>query len=627
MSYLQQLGRSLMLPTITLPAAAILLFLGHLPIEQPGIIELREILVLTGNAIFTFLPYIFAIGVALGLTDNSSSAGTAALLSYFLFVQITQHYIESPIQIGVTGGIIIGLLAAVSYHRFKNISFPEYIQFFGGPRFVPLFMCFATIVFSAVMIVIGPYIETGLTRFSQFLISFGGVGTFIYGVLHRLLVPTGLHHVLNNIFWFQAGSYERYDGQVVFGDLPRFFAGDPEAGVFMAGLYPVIMFALPAIAFAIIDEAREDLKPKVRATFLTAALASFLTGVTEPIEFAFLFVAPWLFIIHALLSGLAMYFAYILDIHHGFAYSAGAIDYFVNLHLSQNAYYIIPLGMIYAFVYYILFRYAIRKFQIPTPGREDGSPLEDWAGDIPYRSPLILQALGGTNNIVKIDACITRLRLTLVDEKKIDSGALKHLGAAGIIYLGGGNVQVVFGTFSELIREEIVKLMNKNWRQVLFHSPFQGKMIPLEQVPDKVFASKLVGEGVAFIPEKGEVAAPIAGTVIHLNPNKHALGIRTSEGLEVLIHIGIDTAQLAGKWFHVHVEEGDEVNPGQTLIEFDLQYIKEHCKSLASPMVITNHKKIKSWNFAPYKTVKKGQSSVMSVVLKEEDSDGGETHV
>ncbi len=614
-----------MLPTITLPAAAILLFLGNIPIDLPVVSEVRQVLLLSGNAIFTFLPYIFAAGVALGLTDNSSSAGMGALLSYFLFVQITQHYIESPVQIGVSGGIIIGLLAAVSYHKFKDISFPEYIQFFGGPRFVPLFMCFATIIFSAVIIVVGPYIEAGLARFSHFLISFGGIGTFIYGILHRLLVPTGLHHVLNNIFWFQAGSYERPDGHIVFGDLPRFFAGDPEAGVFMAGLYPIMMFALPAIALAIIDEAREDLKPKVRATFLTAALASFLTGVTEPIEFAFLFVAPWLFIIHAVLSGLAMYFAFILDIHHGFAYSAGAIDFFVNLHLSKNAYLIIPLGLAYAVIYYVLFRFAIRRFQIPTPGREDGSPLEDWAGDIPYRSPLILQALGGKNNIVKIDACITRLRLTLVDDKKIDSGALRHLGAAGIINLGGGNIQVVFGTFSELIREEIVKLMNKDWRQVLFHSPFQGKMIPLEQVPDKVFSSKLVGEGVAFIPDKGEAAAPIEGTVMHIYPTKHAIGIRSNDGLEVLIHIGIDTAHLPGKWFKAHVEEGDKVVPGQTLIEFDLPRVREHSKSLASPMVITNRAKVKSWNIAPYKTVKKGQSSVLSVVLKEGDSDGRET--
>lgn len=616
-----------MLPTITLPAAAILLFLGHIPIEWPGIVQVREIFILTGNSIFTFLPYIFAAGVALGLTDNSSSAGMSALLSYFLFVQITQHYIESPIQIGVTGGIIIGLLAAVSYHKFKNISFPEYIQFFGGPRFVPLFMSFATILFSAAMLIVGPYIEEGLTRFSQFLISFGGIGTFIYGVAHRLLVPTGLHHVLNNIFWFQAGSYERPDGQVVFGDLPRFFAGDPEAGLFMAGLYPIMMFALPAIAFAIIDEAREDLKPKVRITFLTAALASFLTGVTEPIEFAFLFVAPFLFLIHAVLSGLAMYFAFMLDIHHGFAYSAGAFDFFINLHLSQNAYLIIPLGAAYAVVYYVLFRYAIRKFQIPTPGREDGSPLEDWAGDIPYRSPLILQALGGKNNILKIDACITRLRLTLVDDKIIDSGALRHLGAAGTIYLGGGNVQVVFGTFSELIREEIVKLINKDWRQVLFHSPIQGKMIPLDEVPDKVFSSKLVGEGVAFIPDKGEVAAPIEGTVEHIYPTKHALGIETNEGLEVLIHIGIDTSHLPGKWFNVLVKEGEKVVPGQTIIEFDLQRVREHSKSLATPMVITNHNRIKSWNFAPFKTVKKGQSSVMSVVLKEGDSGERKTHV
>lgn len=618
-----------MLPMIALPAAAILLLLGHLPWDSIGLTQLSDILFLAGHAVFTYLPYIFAVGVALGLTDNAAAAGMASLMSYFLFNLLIRYFTDTSMNIGVTGSILIGVISAVSYHKFKNIRFPEYIQFFGGPRFVPLFMAFVTILLSYLFITISPFIEGAMEQVSQFLLGLGGFGTFLYGVLHRLLVPTGLHHVLNNFFWFQVDGYTRPDGVVVFGDLPRFFAGDPEAGIYMAGLYIVMMFALPAIAFAIIHEAREDLKPKVKATFMTAALASFLTGVTEPIEFAFLFVAPMLFVAHAILSGIAMWVVYALDVHHGFAFSAGAIDFLINAHLGTNIIRILPVGIVYAVGYYVLFRWAIRRFQIPTPGREDGSALEDWAGDIPYKAPLVLQALGGKNNIVQMEACITRLRITLSDDRKLDQDAMKQLGAAGVIRLGGGNVQIVFGTFSELLREEIIKLMRKDQQQVHFHAPVQGKMIALEEVPDKIFSSKLVGEGVAFIPDRGELVSPVAGTVVHLHSSKHAIGLSTKEGLEVLIHIGIDTAFIDGDWFAAEVEEGQEVIAGQLLIRFNLPKLRKLAKSMATPMVITNKEKVKSWSFAPYKRVKKGQASVLSVVLQDRErgqSDGGKKH-
>lgn len=616
-----------MLPMIALPAAAILLLLGHLPWEIIGLHQFSDILFLAGNAIFTYLPYIFAVGVALGLTDNAATAGMAALMSYFLFNLLVRYFTDTSMNIGVTGSIIIGLIAAISYHKFKNIRFPEYIQFFGGPRFVPLFMSLVTILLSYGFITISPYIEGAMEKTSHFLIGLGGFGTFLYGVLHRLLVPTGLHHVINNVFWFQVDSYTRADGVVVFGDLPRFFAGDPEAGIYMAGLYVVMMFSLPAIAFAIIHEAREDLKPKVRATFLTAALAAFLTGVPEPIEFAFLFVAPMLFFIHAIFSGLAMWIVYSLDVHHGFAFSAGAIDFLINAHLGQHIWRIIPVGIVYAIGYYVLFRWAIRKFQIPTPGREDGSALEDWAGDIPYKAPLVLQALGGKNNIVQLEACITRLRITLEDDHKLDQDAMKQLGAAGVIRLGGGNVQIVFGTFSELLREEIVKLMRKDMQQVHFHAPVQGKMIALADVPDAIFSNKLVGDGVAFIPERGELVSPVAGEVIHIHDSKHAIGLKTKDGLEVLIHIGINTAFVEGDWFTSEVEIGQKVSAGQMLIRFNLAKLRKLAKSMATPMVITNREIVKTMNFAPYKTVKKGQASVMSVVLHDkEQTDGGKKH-
>jgi glucose-specific phosphotransferase system IIA component len=625
MGTLQQLGRSLMLPTIALPVAAILIRLGDFPWNAVHASKFGELLLLSGHTIFSYIPIIFAVGVALGLTESAGIAGMSAMLGYFMFTRLIEHELGAGFQLGVSGGILIGLLAAILYHRFKEVKLPEYIQFFGGPRIVPFIMGFATLIVSWIMIVIGPYLQEGMQWLSNGLLGMGGLGTFVYGVIHRLLVPFGLHHILNNFFWFQLGVYDAGNGELVYGDLPRYFAGDPTAGTYMAGLYPIMMFALPAISFAIIQEAREDLKPKIKATFLTAALASFLTGVTEPIEFAFLFVAPFLFVIHAILSGAAMWIAYELGIRHGFSYSAGAIDYVINEHLAQNGLLLIPIGIVYGLLYYFLFRYAIRRFRIPTPGREEGSSLEEWAGDIPYRSPLILQALGGKDNIKKIEACITRLRLTLVNDRFMDIAALRHLGAAGVIRLGGGNVQVVFGTFSELIREEIMKVLRKDIQLILFHSPMQGRMVPIEEVPDRIFASKLVGNGVAFFPDKGELVSPVAGKIMHIYPSMHALGIVTDEGLEILLHIGIDTANLPGKCFNAVVKEGDTVEPGQLLVKFNLNKIKKSASSLATPMIITNPDMVKSWSFAPFKAVKKGQKSVMSVVLKNPKASGGTT--
>jgi glucose-specific phosphotransferase system IIA component len=618
MGYLQQFGRSLMMPMIALPAAAILLRLGALPWEAIGWNHIGALLTYAGMTVFMYLPYIFAVGVALGLTESAGIAGMSALVGYFVYDRVTQYFIPQGFELGVTTGIVVGILSAFLFHRFKEIKFPEYIQFFGGPRFVLLIMCFASVVLSMMVVQVGPFVQTGLREVSGLLLGMGGFGAFLYGMLHRLLVPSGLHYILNNIVWFQTGTYERWDGSIVNGDLPRFFAGDPTAGIFMTGLYPIMMFALPAIAFAIIHEAREDLKPKVKATFLTAALSSFLTGVTEPIEFAFLFVAPYLFIVHAILSGISMWITAALGIHHGFAFSAGAIDFVLNNHLATRSWLLIPIGIAYGLVYYVLFRWAIRRFRIPTPGREEGSLLDDWAGDIPCRAPLILQALGGKENVVQLEACITRLRITLANDRAMDVAALRHLGAAGVITLGGGNVQVVFGTFSELIREEIMKTIRKDPRVVWFRSPVAGRMVPLEDVPDTVFAGKIVGEGVGFMPERGELVAPVAGKVTYLYPTAHAIGITTAEGLDVLLHIGIDSSQIEHKPFQAHVSEGDTVQSGQLLITFDLAKLRKHAKSIATPMVVTNPTRVKSWSFAPYKGVRKGQASVMSVTLKEE---------
>ncbi|MGK9251566.1 glucose PTS transporter subunit IIA [Paenibacillus humicus] len=617
MGNLQQLGRAVMLPMIILPAAAICLSLSTLPWESVGLPSLGEYLSVAGYSLFAFLPYLFAAGVAWGTSSNGGASALSALAGMFIYTGIVK-YSHYDIEPTVLIGALIGMLSGYSYERFKSIRLPEYIQFFGGPRFVPLFVSFVSVLFSVAMIGIAPLLGKGLLLLGDVVSSAGGFGVFLYGFLHRILVVFGLHHLLNHVFWFQVGGFRLPSGEMVNGDLPRFFAGDPTAGAFMAGLYPTMMFALPAIAIAIIQEAREDLKPKIRKTFLTAALASFLTGVSEPVEFAFLFVAPYLFVIHALLSGVIMWLVYELGILHGFSFSAGAIDYILNMHLATKGWLLLPIGVIVFILYYGLFRWAIRRFRIPTPGREEGSALDDWAEDIPSRAPLILQAIGGKANLDTMEACITRLRLKLKNDRLLDNTALRDLGAAGVIRLGGGNVQIVFGTFSELIREEIVKTMQRDSAQVLFSSPVQGRMIPLEEVPDPIFSGKLVGDGVAFLPDRGELVAPVRGKVIILYPTMHAIGLRTEEGLEVLLHIGIDTSSLKdGSYFQAAVKEGDDVSPGQLLISFDLQKLRAKSKSLATPMVITNSQLVRSWGFGAFKSVKKGQSPVMSVMLKE----------
>lgn len=617
--YLQRLGRALMLPMTVLPAAAIFLMLARLPWEVLGWPQIPELLHAAGLVMFQYTPHIFAVGIALGLSNQTAAAGIAALTGMFIFTAITHAYDPEGVQPSMFAGAVIGVASGWAHDRFKSIVLPEYLQFFGGSRFVPLFMSGFSLLFAWVMIGAGERIA-GMAAVAGTLVeSAGGFGIFLYGFLHRILVAFGLHHLLNHLFWFQVGEYSDDQGAVYFGDLPRFFAGDPEAGAYMAGLYPTIMFALPAVAFAIIHEAREDLKPKISRQFRIAALGSFLTGVTEPVEFAFLFVAPYLFLVHAVLSGVIMWLTYELGILHGFSFSAGALDFLINLPLATRGWLILPLGLAVGLFYYILFRWSIRRFQLTTPGREDATRLDDWAGDVPYRAPLILQALGGKDNIVRLEACITRLRLTLENDEKVDGQALRHLGAAGVIRLGGGHIQVVFGTYSELIREEIQKLMQQDVQQVQFHAPVQGRMIPLEEVDDPIFADKLVGRGVAFLPDKGELVAPVKGTVIHLHPSLHAIGLRTDDGLELLLHVGIDTSMLKGEGFTALVAEGDQVSPGQPLLRFHLPTLRKRAKSLATPMVITNPELVRSWRFAPFKPVKKGQAAVMSVVVHHRD--------
>jgi glucose-specific phosphotransferase system IIA component len=614
---LQQFGRSLMLPMIALPAVAVLLALSALPWTVWGLAEVSSYFELAANSILIYLPFIFAVGVALGLTDSAGMAGLAALLGYFIF----QTLVGVQLELGVAGGVLFGLLAAYLFHQFKNLQFPESIQFFGGPRFTPFAMALASVVLSLLLLLIGPYLQAALHVVGEKLIALGGFGSFLYGTVHRLLIPVGLHHILNNFTWFQVGTYESAEGVMLYGDLPRFFAGDPEAGIYMAGMYPLMMFALPAAALAMILEARKEARGPISKIFITAALASFFTGVTEPIEFAFVFIAPWLYFIHALLAGSMMWVCVALDIHHGFAFSAGAIDYFLNLHLAKNGWLIIPVGLVYAVIYFALFRWAIRRFQLPTPGRQTHLQVGDTLDDPVERAPLILHALGGKENLVYLEACITRLRLTLKNERLIDVGTLAKLGSMGVIRLGGGNVQIVFGTYSELIREQMLQLMKSEADSIPFSAPADGRLLRLEEMDDAVFAAKMLGDGIALMPSKGELVAPLAGRITQIFPSKHAMVLTTEQGLHVLLHVGLDTVQMAGEGFTLFVEEHQQVLPGQLLLRFDLDLIREKARSEVIAMVITNANQVKSIRHSPFKQVVAGRDVVMSILLA--DGKGG----
>lgn len=470
---LQQVGKAFMLPIAVMPAAAILLRLGAL-LSDPNLVakgsiwfQVGEVLSKGAGAIFDNLPLLFAVGVTVGMTGGAGAAALAAVVGYMVLKAVVGvHDTEdNKLDTGVLGGIITGLVTAYLYRKYHNIRLPDWLQFFGGKRFVPIVTSVAMIGIGVVFLFVWPEVQKGIQAAGDWLIGVGAVGLFGYGLLNRLLIPFGLHHILNTLVWYTVGTFTK-GGQTYTGDLTRFFAGDPTAGSFMAGFYPIMMFALPAAALAMIRAAKPEKRAAVRGVLLSVALTAFLTGITEPIEYMFMFLAPVLYGIHALLTGTSMALLYLLDIRHGFGFSAGFIDYVINYPLAHNAFWIIPIGLVYAALYFVIFRFAIEKWNLPTPGRleegEDGeSPAAVGKNDEDEEALAVLRALGGKENIEQLDACITRLRLTVKDEGKLDIEALKRLGASGVVKLGKGNYQAVFGTRSELLKDRILKWMER----------------------------------------------------------------------------------------------------------------------------------------------------------------------
>ena len=467
-SLLQKIGKSMMLPVSVLPVAGILLGVGSANFSWlPE--SVSQVMAASGNAIFASLPLLFAIGVAIGLTENDGVAAMAGIVGYVVYLAtlgicaklrsvetVTIMGIPS-IETGVFGGIIVGLIAAAAFNRFYRIKLPSYLGFFAGKRSVPIITAFAVIVVGAILSFVWPPIGRGINAFSHWAVHGRPALAFtIYGVVERSLIPFGLHHVWNVPFFFQAGDYtDPATGNVVHGEIARFIAGDPTAGN-MTGGYLFKMFGLPAAALAIWRAARPENRAKVGGIMISAAITSFLTGITEPIEFAFLFVAPVLYVIHALLAGAAYFLCVALGIKHGFTFSHGLIDYVVLFPKSHNALWLLVLGPIYAGVYYGVFAFAIRRFNLLTPGREVETEATKATGSAAGDSFALqlVRAFGGRGNIASLDACITRLRVQLHDVTKASADKLKALGAAGVVVVGDG-MQAIFGTQSENLKTEM----------------------------------------------------------------------------------------------------------------------------------------------------------------------------
>jgi PTS system N-acetylglucosamine-specific IIC component len=448
---LQRIGKALMTPIAVLPVAALLLRLGFGDIFDG---EIALIMKSSGEAIFSNLDLLFGIGIAYGLAKNNDGAAALAGAIGVLIAKAVYLSIDKEVNMGVFVGIIIGVLAGTLYNRYHDIKLPEFLGFFGGKRFVPIITAVAAIGVGVLAGYFWHFAQSGIDAFSNAIIGLEEVGTFIYGTLNRLLIPLGLHHILNSVFWFQLGEYTYINEGlevVANGDLTRFFAGDKTAGVYMSGFYVVMMFGLPAMAYAIYLNTPKGSRKKVGAILAGVAFTSFLTGITEPLEFLFLFAAPLLFVVHALLTGLALAVAQMLDIHAGFGFSAGFIDYVINYKLATNPLLILPLGALFALIYFVSSYYTIKLFKLKIFGEE----TEIMSREENSEADAFIAALGGKENIVDTDACITRLRMSVKDSIILTDTDFTALGAKGVIRPNTTSIQIVLGTKAESVAESI----------------------------------------------------------------------------------------------------------------------------------------------------------------------------
>lgn len=639
-----------MVPVATLPAAAILMGIGYWidPVGWGGDNALAALLIKSGAAIIDNMSVLFAIGVAYGMSKDKD--GAAALTGFVGFLVVTTlcspaavsmikglPLEEVPVAFGKINnqfvGILVGVLSAELYNRFSSVELPRALSFFSGRRLVPILTSFLMIIVAFILMYIWPVIYGGLVSFGESIKDMGALGAGIYAFFNRLLIPVGLHHALNSVFWFDVAGIN---------DIPNFLAGQQAidsglatvgvTGRYQAGFFPVMMFGLPGAALAIYHCARKENKAKVAGIMIAGAFAAFFTGITEPLEFSFMFVAPVLYVIHAFLMAISVYIAASMEWISGFGFSAGLVDMFLSSRnpLAVHWYMLIVQGIVFFFIYYGIFRFTITKFNLKTPGREDDvvgdetadgydediktAPANSKEG-IQQEARQYIAAIGGSDNLTGIDACITRLRLNVKDATVVNDAYAKRLGASGVIRLNKQSVQVIVGTRAELVANAMrdvltqgpvaayegtsastvstektpVKQANANAKVLLeMIAPFDGEVVALKDVPDEAFSSGVVGDGIAIKPTSNIVMAPATGTVVKIFDTNHAFCIETDNGVEIIVHMGIDTVALGGKGFKRLVEEGADVKVGQPILELDLEYLNANAKSMISPIIVSN---------------------------------------
>ncbi|WP_261242312.1 N-acetylglucosamine-specific PTS transporter subunit IIBC [Serratia entomophila] len=648
LSYLQKVGRALMVPVATLPAAAILMGIGYWidPVGWGGDNALAAFFIKSGSAIIDNMSVLFAIGVAYGMSKDKD--GAAALTGFVGFLVLTT--LCSPAAVSMIQkipldqvpaafgkiqnqfvGILVGIISAEIYNRFSSVELPKALSFFSGRRLVPILISFLMILVAFILMYIWPLIFNGLVGFGEYIQKMGSVGAGIYAFFNRLLIPVGLHHALNSVFWFDVAGIN---------DIPNFLGGQQSieagkavvgiTGRYQAGFFPIMMFGLPGAALAIYHCARPENKAKVAGIMLAAAFAAFFTGITEPLEFSFMFVAPVLYVIHAVLTGVSVFIAASMHWIAGFGFSAGLVDMVLSSRnpLATHWYMLIPQGLVFFVIYYLVFRFTINKFNLMTPGRElavagdetDGYDVNVDAGAGKDESETVtlarryVSAIGGSDNLTGIDACITRLRLNVKDSALVNDALAKRLGASGVIRLNKQSVQVIVGTRAELIASAMRNVVAAgpvaaaaapaaapaaeakpqavpNAPKVAFETlvaPVTGEVVALDQVPDEAFASKAVGDGLAIRPTDKTVVAPADGTLVKIFNTNHAFCLETDKGAEIVVHMGIDTVALNGQGFKRLVEEGAEVKAGQPILELDLEYLNANARSMISPVVVSN---------------------------------------
>ena len=671
---LQRVGRSFMLPIALLPVAGLLLGIGssftnetmlaayglNSVIHQGTLIyTILDVMSRTGSAVFNNLALLFAMGVAIGMARKEKEvAALSGAVAYIIMNTAIQAMINAAggveampanstttmlgittLQMGVFGGIVVGLGVAALHNKFYKIELPQVLAFFGGTRFVPIVSSIVYLVVGIAMFYIWPVVQSGIAALGALVLASGYAGTFIYGLLERALIPFGLHHVFYMPFWQTAvGGTAIIDGVTVTGAQNIFFAElasksttvfSVSATRFMAGKFPFMMFGLPGAALAMYQCAKPEKKKVAGGLLLSAALTAFLTGITEPLEFTFIFVALPMYAVHCVLAGLSFMLMHILNVGVGMTFSGGLIDLVLFGVMQGNAkthwVWVVVVGAVYFVLYYIIFRFMISKFDYKTPGRDDAEEVKLYtradvnarsaasgsttpAGDDPV-SALIVEGLGGADNLSDVDCCATRLRCTVKDAALVRQDVLKASGASGVICKGNG-VQVVYGPKVAVIKAKLEDYLENApktpaatatpapatapaapaaaAKDTVLSACLNGTVVPLAEVKDEAFASGALGDGIAIEPAVGELVAPADGEISSTFDTHHAVGMTTVDGAELLMHIGIDTVKLGGKHFTYLVNEGDKVRKGQPLIRFDIEAIKAEGYPVTTPLIVCN---------------------------------------